>query len=135
MNENSRIYIAGHRGLVGSAIVRRLERDGHTNLVTRTRAELDLLDQRAVHEFFRNERIDYVFLAAARVGGIVANSTRQADFLYENLVIATNVMHAAAEARVEKLLFLGSSCIYPKFADQPIREDSLLTGALEPTNE
>jgi GDP-L-fucose synthase len=135
MNRTSRIFVAGHRGLVGSAIVRKLRAAGHEEIVTRSRTELDLLDQAAVHAFFRDGKIDEVFLAAARVGGIYANATRQADFLYENLVIATNVIHAAAESGVEKLLFLGSSCIYPKFATQPIREDSLLTGPLEPTNE
>ena len=135
MKPDSRIFVAGHRGLVGSAIVRKLRAEGHTAVVTRPRTELDLLDQRAVHDFFASERIDYVFLAAARVGGIVANSTAQADFLYENLVIATNVIHAAAVSNVEKLLFLGSSCIYPKHAPQPLSEDSLLTAPLEPTNE
>lgn len=135
MNKESRIFVAGHAGLVGSAIVRRLRAAGHETIVTRTRAELDLLNQSAVHRFFREERIHVVFVAAARVGGIHANATRQADFLYENLVIATNVLHAAAENAVEKLLFLGSSCIYPRHAEQPIREESLLTGPLEPTNE
>jgi GDP-L-fucose synthase len=135
MNRTSRIFVAGHRGLVGSAIVRKLRAAGHEQIVTRSRAELDLLDQAAVHSFFREQKIDHVFLAAARVGGIHANATRQADFLYENLVIATNVIHASAESEVEKLLFLGSSCIYPKLAPQPIREDSLLTGPLEATNE
>lgn len=135
MNSTDRIYIAGHRGLVGSAIVRALEARGFTNLLLRTRQELDLLDQAAVHRFFAEERPQHVFLAAAKVGGIVANSTQQADFLYENLVIATNVIHGAHVSGVEKLLFLGSSCIYPKFAPQPIPESSLLTSSLEPTNE
>jgi GDP-L-fucose synthase len=135
VNPSSRIFVAGHRGLAGSAIVRKLQLEEHENLLLRTRQELDLLDQAAVHRFFREERPEYVFFAAAKVGGIVANNSFQADFLYENLVMATNVIHAAAESNVEKLLFLGSSCIYPKFAEQPIREDSLLTGALEPTNE
>lgn len=127
--------MAGHRGLVGSAIVRKLEREGHHCLVTRSRSVLDLLDQRAVRRFFRRERIDYVFVAAARVGGIHANATFPADFLYENVMIAANVIHAAATSGVEKLLYLGSSCIYPRQAPQPIREDYLLTGPLEPTNE
>lgn len=135
MEKNSRIFVAGHGGLVGSAIIRKLRAAGHEQIVTRVRAELDLLDQAAVHGFFRERKIDFVFLAAARVGGIHANATHQADFLYENLVIATNVLHAAAVSGVEKLLFLGSSCIYPKMAPQPIREVSLLTGPLEPTNE
>jgi len=135
MNRSSTIFVAGHRGLVGSALVRKLRAAGHDRIVTRTRAELDLLDQAGVHGFFREQKIDFVFLAAARVGGIHANATRQADFLYENLVISTNVLHAAAEYGVEKLLYLGSSCIYPRMAPQPMREDSLLTGPLEPTNE
>jgi GDP-L-fucose synthase len=127
--------VAGHRGLVGSAIVRRLRSEGQTNLILRTREELNLLDQAAVRRFFREEQIDEVYLAAAKVGGIHANSTQQADFLYENVVLAANVIGAAAESGTEKLLFLGSSCIYPKFAPQPISEDSLLSGPLEPTNE
>ena len=135
MQKDSRIFVAGHRGLVGSAIVRKLAREGHANVLTRTRAELDLLDQRAVHAFFRDERPQFVFVAAARVGGIKANAEHEADFLYENLVIATNVIHAAAESNVEKLLYLGSSCIYPRDAAQPMREEALLTGPLEPTNE
>ena len=135
IGSDARIYVAGHRGLVGSAIVRQLVAQGHSAIVTRTREELDLLDQRAVHAFFREQRIDFVFMAAGRVGGIYANSTAQADFLYENVVIAANVIHAAAEHSVEKLLFLGSSCIYPRLAPQPIPEDALLTGPLEPTNE
>jgi GDP-L-fucose synthase len=135
INRDASVFVAGHGGLVGSAIVRNLEANGFRNILTRTREELDLLDQHAVHEFFRRQHIDYAYLAAARVGGIHANSTMQADFLYENLVIATNVVHAAAQYGTEKLLFLGSSCIYPKLAPQPIREDSLLTAPLEPTNE
>jgi GDP-L-fucose synthase len=135
MRSDSRVFVAGHGGLAGSAIVRKLRGEGHQNILTRARAELDLLDQRAVHAFFRDEKPEYVFVAAARVGGIQANATRQADFLYENLVIATNVIHAAAEAGVEKLLFLGSSCIYPRQAPQPMSESALLTGPLEATNE
>lgn len=135
MNRGDSIFVAGHRGLVGSAIVRRLRADGYTNLLLRTRHELDLLDQAAVHRFFGAEKPLYVLHAAGRVGGIVANSTHQLDFLYENLVIATNVIHAAAQHGTEKLLFLGSSCIYPKHAPQPIPESSLLSSALEPTNE
>lgn len=127
--------MAGHRGLVGSAIVRRLTGAGFDNLVTRSRSELDLIDQSAVDAFFKSEKIEYVFLAAATVGGILANASRQADFLYENLMIAANVIHAAARSDVEKLLFLGSSCIYPKHAPQPMKEEHLLTGPLEPTNE
>jgi len=135
VNRDSRIFVAGHRGLVGSASLRKLERDGHRNILIRTREEVDLLNQAAVTSFFASENPEYVFLAAAKVGGIHANSSRQADFLYENLVIATNVIKAAADHDVEKLLFLGSSCVYPKHAEQPMSEDSLLTGALEPTNE
>jgi GDP-L-fucose synthase len=133
--KGAKVFVAGHRGLVGSAIVRALQQQGFENILTRTRQELDLLDQRAVHTFFEDQRPDYVFLAAARVGGIHANNARPADFLYENLVIETNVLHAAFQSRVRKLLFLGSSCIYPKLAPQPLREDMLLTGPLEPTNE
>lgn len=135
MQKDSRIFVAGHRGLVGSAIVRKLQAEGCANLITRTRDQLDLLDQAAVHQFFRSEKIEYAIVAAARVGGIFANATQQADFLYENLVIATNTIHAAFEAKTEKLLFLGSSCIYPRLAPQPMREDALLTGPLESTNE
>jgi len=135
MDRDSRIYVAGHRGLVGSAIVRRLAADGFTNLLTRTHAELDLTDQRAVNEFLASEQPEYVFLAAARVGGIMANSTYPADFIRENLLVQTNVIDAAYRAGVKKLLFLGSSCIYPKLAPQPLREEYLLTGPLEPTNE
>jgi GDP-L-fucose synthase len=135
MNKSDRIYVAGHRGMVGSAILRRLERDGFTNLLLRTRSELDLLDQRAVYEFFDRERPQYVFLAAALVGGIWANATRPAEFIRENLGVELNAIDAAYRAGVGKLLYLGSSCIYPKFATQPIKEEYLLTGALEPTNE
>lgn len=135
MQKDSKIYIAGHRGLVGSALVRRLEKDGFTNLLLRTSAELDLRNQQAVDDFFETEKPEYVFLAAAKVGGIHANNTYPADFIYDNLVIATNVIHAAYKNKVKKLLNLGSSCIYPKLAAQPIEEDSLLTGLLEPTNE
>lgn len=135
MEQGSTIFVAGHRGLVGSAIVRQLKRKGHTKIVTRDRSELDLLDQAAVNKFFQTNKIDYVILAAAKVGGILFNQKYQADFLYENLVISTNVMYAAAHNEVKKLLYLGSSCIYPKLALQPIKEESLLTGPLEPTNE
>ena len=121
--------------MVGSAIVRKLRREGYEDIVLRTRDELDLLDQAAVHHFFKTERIDQAYVAAARVGGIYANATYPADFLYENLVIATNVLHAAATNKVEKVLYLGSSCIYPKLAPQPLQEEALLTGPLEPTNE
>lgn len=129
-----RVFVAGHRGMVGSAIVRRLETEG-CEILTATRAELDLKDQAAVRAWFAAEKPDAVFLAAAKVGGILANDTYPADFLYDNLMIEANVIEAAHRVNVGKLLFLGSSCIYPKFAEQPIREDSLLTGALEPTNE
>jgi GDP-L-fucose synthase len=135
MNRESRIYVAGHRGLVGSALVRRLQALGYQNLVYRTRAELDLEDPHAVRDFFERERPEYVFLAAARVGGIWANDTYPADFIRSNLVIQLNVVDSAWRAGVEKLLFLGSSCIYPKHAPQPMREEYLLSGPLEPTNE
>lgn len=135
MRRDSKIYVAGHRGLVGSAIMRALKRDGYENIITRTHAELDLTEQSAVREFFTHERPEYVFLAAAKVGGIGANSRYPADFIYENLAIETNVIHAAWRSGVEKLLFLGSSCIYPKLAPQPIKEDYLLSGALERTND
>lgn len=134
-DKDAPVFVAGHRGMVGSAVVRRLERDGHTRVVTRTRAELDLLDQRAVHDFFQAEQIRFAFVAAGLVGGIVANASRQADFLYENVAIATHVIHAAAETGTEKLLYFGSSCCYPRLAPQPMREESLLTGPLEETNE
>ncbi|WP_220721014.1 GDP-L-fucose synthase [Agarivorans litoreus] len=135
MELNSRIYVAGHRGMVGSAIVRQLEASGYSNIITRTRDELDLTNQQAVFEFFKTENIDQVYLAAAKVGGIVANNTYPADFIYENLMIQCNIIHAAHLANVQKLLFLGSSCIYPKLAPQPMEEAALLTGYLEPTNE
>ncbi|MGD8350576.1 MAG: GDP-L-fucose synthase [Gammaproteobacteria bacterium] len=130
-----RIYVAGHRGMVGSAIVRRLQKDSSADIITRTHDELDLTDQSAVREFFEAERPDQVYLAAAKVGGIHANDTYPAEFIYENLMIEANVIHAAFASGVKKLLFLGSSCIYPKLAPQPMREDALLTGPLEPTNE
>ena len=134
MNKNAKIYIAGHRGLVGSALVRRLQAKGYTNLVMRTHAELDLKDHQAVQAFFAEEKPDYVILAAAKVGGIHANNTYPAEFIHDNLTIQTNVIHSAYENKVERLLFLGSSCIYPKNAPQPMTEDCLLTGPLEPTN-
>ena len=135
MTPESKIFVAGHRGLVGSAIVRRLQAAGHTQVLTRSRAELDLTDKQAVRAFFETAQPDYVFLAAAKVGGILANDTYPADFIRENLEIQTNVIDSAWRAGVKKLVFLGSSCIYPKFAAQPISEDALLTGPLEPTNE
>lgn len=130
-----RIYVAGHRGMVGSALVRKLEADGAGEIITRTRQELDLTDQAAVQAFFKSQKINQVYLAAAKVGGIHANNTYPADFIYENLMIETNIVHAAHMTDVQNLLFLGSSCIYPKLAAQPMREDALLTGQLEPTNE
>lgn len=135
MNKTDKIYIAGHRGMVGSAIVRRLQKDGYTNIVTRTSKELDLKEQGAVRDFFVSEKPDVVVLAAAKVGGIHANNVYRAQFLYENLMIESNVIHSAHENDVQKLLFLGSSCIYPKMAPQPLKEESLLTGLLEQTNE
>lgn len=135
LTHDSRIFVAGHNGLVGSAIVRQLQANGFHNIIVRSRSELDLIDQRAVHAFFAEEQIDFVFLCAARVGGILFNARYQAEFLYENLMISANVIHASAEYGVKKLLYLGSSCIYPKFASQPISEDALMTGPLEPTNE
>lgn len=134
-NKNSKIFIAGHRGMVGSSIFRKLNSLGFENVVTRSRTELDLTNQSQVNEFFRSEKPRYVFLAAARVGGIKANNDSKADFLYENLMIEANVIRAAADNDTEKLLFLGSSCIYPKLAPQPLKEDYLLTGPLEPTND
>ncbi len=134
MDLNSRIYVAGHRGLVGSALLRALQARGHRHLVTRTHAELDLTDRVATERFFRDERPQYVFLAAAKVGGIVANDTYPADFIRENLAIQTHTIHAAFQAGVKRLLFLGSSCIYPRLAPQPMKESCLLTGPLEPTN-
>lgn len=135
MNKSSRIYVAGHRGLVGSAILRKLESEGYTNLVARTSKELDLKRQADVEAFFKKEKPEYVFLAAAKVGGILANNTYPADFIYDNIMIQTNIIHASYQNKVRKLLFLGSSCIYPKHAPQPMREEYLLTGVLEPTNE
>ncbi|MGJ0302718.1 GDP-L-fucose synthase [Aliarcobacter cryaerophilus] len=135
MNKNSKIYVAGHRGLVGSAIVKNLESKGYTNIITRTHKELDLINQKFVEEFFENEKPEYVILAAAKVGGIVANNTYRADFIYENLAIQNNVIHQSYVHKVKKLLFLGSTCIYPKNAPQPMSEDCLLTSPLEYTNE
>lgn len=135
MEKHARIYVAGHRGMVGSALVRKLESEGHTSILVRTSSELDLRNQAAVEAFFEKERPEYVFLAAAKVGGIHANNTFRAEFLYDNLILESNIIHAAHRTGVKKLLFLGSSCIYPKLAPQPLKEESLLTGLLEPTNE
>ncbi|HEX6192204.1 MAG TPA: GDP-L-fucose synthase [Chitinophagaceae bacterium] len=135
MNKDSKIFIAGHRGMVGSAILRKLKQEGFNNIVTKTSDQLDLRQQQATSDFFSKERPEFVFLAAAKVGGIVANNTFRAEFLYDNLMIEANIMHAAYQQRVKKLLFLGSSCIYPKLAPQPLKEEYLLTGLLEPTNE
>ena len=135
MEKSSRIYIAGHRGMVGSAVHRKLEKEGYTHIITRTSSELDLRDQAAVTAFFESKKPEYVFLAAAKVGGIVANNTYRAEFLYDNLMIESNIIHASHKAGVKKLMFFGSSCIYPKLAPQPLKEDALLTGLLEPTNE
>lgn len=135
MEKDAKIYVAGHRGMVGSAIYNHLQKEGYTNLITRTSQELDLRNQAAVEEFFRTEKPEYVFLAAAKVGGIVANNTYRADFIYDNLAIQNNVIHQSFKHKVRKLMFLGSSCIYPKFAPQPLKEEYLLTGTLEPTNE
>lgn len=135
MDLNSKIYIAGHRGMVGSAIMRNLQAKGFTNIVTRTSAELDLRSSQSVSDFFKEEKPDYVFLAAAKVGGIQANNVYRADFIYENLMIQNNVIHNSYSTGVKKLMFLGSSCIYPKLAPQPLKEESLLTGLLEETNE
>jgi len=135
MNRDARIFVAGHRGMVGSAIVRRLEALGYTNLITRGREDLDLVDQAAVNAFFSEHRIDQVYMASAKVGGIHANNTYPAEFIYENLMVEANIIHAAHCNNVNKLLFLGSSCIYPKFAEQPMKEEALVTGVLEPTNE
>ncbi|MFD2596616.1 GDP-L-fucose synthase family protein [Sphingobacterium griseoflavum] len=135
MEKDAKIFVAGHRGMVGSAIVRTLENAGYTHIIKRTSKELDLRDQRAVSSFFDDEKPEYVFLAAAKVGGIVANNTYRADFIYENIAIQNNVIHQSYTHNVRKLLFLGSSCIYPKLAPQPLKEDYLLTGILEPTNE
>ena len=134
-DKDAKVYVAGHRGMVGSAIVRALQAQGFGNVVTRTSAELDLRNQAAVNAFFAEEEPDYVFLAAAKVGGILANDTYPADFIYDNLVIETNIIHAAFRQRAKKLLFLGSTCIYPKLAPQPLKEEYLLSGPLEPTNE
>lgn len=135
MQKNSKIYVAGHNGMVGSAIIRKLQQEEFTNIVTRTSGELDLTNQPAVKDFFAKEKPEYVFLAAARVGGINANNTFRADFIYENLMIQNNVIHSSYEKNIKKLLFLGSSCIYPKHAPQPLKEEYLLTGLLEHTNE
>ena len=135
MNKNSKIYVAGHRGMVGSAIVRELNRQGYTNIITRTHAELDLCRQEAVEAFFAAEKPEYVFLAAAKVGGIVANQSALADFMYDNMILEMNVIHSAWKNGCKKLLFLGSSCIYPRLAPQPMQESCLLTGELEKTNE
>ena len=135
MEKNAKIYVAGHRGMVGSAIVRELRRQGYDNIITRTHGELDLIDQKAVDAFFETEKPEYVFLAAAKVGGIVANQSALADFMYDNMMLEMNVIHAAWRNGCRKLLFLGSSCIYPRMAPQPMREDCLLTSELEKTNE
>lgn len=135
MHKNAKIYVAGHRGMVGSAIVRRLQERGYTNLITKTRGDLDLVNQSMVDAFFASEKPDYVFMAAAKVGGIHANNTYRADFIYQNLLIEANIVGAAHRAGVNNMLFLGSSCIYPRDCPQPIREDYLLTGLLEKTNE
>ena len=135
MEKSSKIYIAGHRGMVGSALVRKLEQEGYTNIVTRTSKELDLRNQQAVADFFAQEKPDYVFLAAAKVGGIVANNTYRAEFIYDNLMMESNIIHHSYVNGVKKLLFLGSSCIYPKLAPQPLKEEYLLSGYLEHTNQ
>ncbi|PCH92127.1 MAG: GDP-fucose synthetase, partial [Bacteroidetes bacterium] len=135
MDKSDKIYVAGHRGMAGSAILRRLENEGYTNLLLRTSEELDLRNQKEVQAFFEDERPSQVFLAAAHVGGIVANNKYKAEFFYNNLMIEANVIHASYLSKVKKLMFLGSSCIYPKMADQPLKEEYILTGALETTNE
>ncbi len=135
MNKTDKIYIAGHRGMVGSAILRALQQQGYTNFILKTSSELDLRNYQAVEDFFKTEKPDYVFLAAAKVGGIVANNTYRAEFLYDNLTIQNNIIHQSYLNKVKKLMFLGSSCIYPKLAEQPLKEEALLTGELEPTNE
>ncbi|MCQ4277833.1 GDP-L-fucose synthase [Pseudomonas stutzeri] len=135
MNRDARVFVAGHRGMVGSAIVRRLQALGYTNLIRRGREELDLVDQAAVNAFFAENKIDQVYMASAKVGGIHANNTYPAEFIYQNLMVEANIIHAAHCNDVNKLLFLGSSCIYPKFAEQPMKEEALVTGVLEPTNE
>lgn len=135
MEKSAKIYVAGHRGLVGSSIVRSLEKEGYTNIIYRNHKDLDLRNQNDVEKFFQEEKPEYIFLAAAKVGGIHANNTYPAEFIYDNLMIETNIIHSAYKNKVKKLLFLGSSCIYPKFAEQPIKEEYLLTGSLEETNE
>ncbi len=135
MNKTDKIYIAGHRGMVGSAIERKLRKEGFTNIITRTSKELDLRNQQAVNDFFATEKPDYVFMSAAKVGGILANNIYRAEFIYDNLMIELNIVHACHTNKVKKMLFLGSSCIYPKMAPQPLKEEYLLTGELEPTNE
>lgn len=135
MNKHAKIYVAGHRGMVGSAIVRQLQEVGYTNLITRSHPELDLMSQSSVEQFLKHEKPDYVFLAAAKVGGIYANNTYRAEFIYQNLMMEANIVHAAWQAGVQRMLFLGSSCIYPRDCPQPIREEYLLTGPLEQTNE
>ncbi|HRH18408.1 MAG TPA: GDP-L-fucose synthase [Aquabacterium sp.] len=135
MNKNAKIFVAGHRGMVGSAIVRRLAAAGYTQVITRTRAELDLVNQQAVHDFIQAQKPEYIFIAAAKVGGIHANNVLRAEFLYQNLIIEANLIEAAHRAGVQRLMFLGSSCIYPKLAPQPLKEEYLLTGPLEATNE
>jgi len=135
MEKHDKIYIAGHRGMVGSSIVRHLEKNGYSNLITRTSAELDLRDQQSVEKFFSSEKPDYVFLAAAKVGGILANNNYRGEFIYDNLMIEANIIHQSSVHHVKKLLFLGSSCIYPKLAPQPLKEEYILTGSLEPTNQ
>ncbi len=135
MDKNAKIFVAGHRGMVGSALVRKLQALGYTQVITRSRQELDLLNQQTVHDFMHAERPDYLFIAAAKVGGIQANNVFRADFIYQNLIIEANLIHSAHTAGVQRLMFLGSSCIYPKLAPQPLKEDYLLTGPLEPTNE
>ncbi|GAB4450191.1 MAG: GDP-L-fucose synthase [Bacteroidia bacterium] len=135
MEKLSKIYVAGHRGMVGSAIIRKLQKEGYTNIITKTSSELDLRNQSAVENFFKEHQPEYVFLAAAKVGGILANNTYRAEFIYDNLMIQNNIIHCAYKYKVKKLLFLGSSCIYPKLAPQPMKEEYLLSGYLEPTNE
>jgi GDP-L-fucose synthase len=135
MDKNAKIFVAGHRGMVGSALVRRLNALGYHNIITRSRSELDLLNQQAVHTFLQAEKPDYIYIAAAKVGGIQANNVYRADFIYQNLMVEANLIHGAHLAGVQSLMFLGSSCIYPKLAPQPMHEDALLTGTLEPTNE
>jgi len=135
MEKNARIFVAGHAGMVGSALVRKLQEEGYNNLILRSRKELDLCNQDAVHKFFADEKPDYVFLAAAKVGGIIANDTLRGAFIHDNLLIQTNIIHEACQVGVKRLLFLGSTCIYPKLSQQPIKEEYLLTGPLEPTND